>query len=307
MMYKLHKTLYGLKQAPRAWNLKIDCFFKLQEFRKCEMEYGVYIQHTSDSNMIRVCLYVDVILLTWSYSYEIAKFKKMLMNEFELTNCKSAITLAETNHKLDFDVEDDDVDAITFKQLIDSLRYLYNTRPDIFYSVGIMSRLMNKPKWSHYQAAIRILRYIKRTLKYGVLFPSGVKYVLELIGYSDSEWCGDKVDIRCTSGYFFKYLGCPISWCSKKQPVVALSTCEPEYIASVLSVCQVVWILNLLQDLKIKVSKHVKLMIDNKSYISLDKNLVLHGRSKYIDIKFHFMKNQVKSKVFEIVYYSIQK
>lgn len=79
------------------------------------------------------------------------------------------------------------------------------------------------------------------------------------------------------------YLGGPISWFSKKQLVVALSTCEVEYIASDLSDCQVVWILNLLQDPKIKVRKLVKLMIDNKSYISLAKNLVLHGRSKHID------------------------
>lgn len=85
-MYKLHKALYGLKQAPRAWNLKIDSFFKLQGFRKCEMEYGVYVQNTSQGNMIVVCLYVDDILLTGSCSNEIVKFKKVLMNEFEMTD-----------------------------------------------------------------------------------------------------------------------------------------------------------------------------------------------------------------------------
>jgi hypothetical protein len=86
MVYKLHKALYGLKQAPRAWNMKIDSFFKLQGFIKCEMEYGVYVQHTSDSNMILVCLYVDDIMLSRSCSYEITKFKKVLMNEFEMTD-----------------------------------------------------------------------------------------------------------------------------------------------------------------------------------------------------------------------------
>lgn len=211
MVYRLYKALYGLKQAPRAWNQKIDSFFKKQGFQKCEMEYGVYVQHTSEGNMTLVCLYVDDILLTGSSEQEIAKFKKVLMNEFEMTdlgkmtyflgmefrysekgiilhqlkyelellkrfdlkNCKIAVTPSDTNQKLDSDSDGKDVDATTFKQLVGSLRYLCNTRPDICYSVGMVSRFMSKPKWSHYQAAVRILRYIKGTLKYGVLFPSG--------------------------------------------------------------------------------------------------------------------------------------
>ncbi|XP_050876666.1 uncharacterized mitochondrial protein AtMg00810-like [Lathyrus oleraceus] len=177
------------------------------------MEYGVYFMHTSKGNIILVCLYVDDILLTGSCSYEIIKFNKVLMNEFEitdmgsmvyflgmeimyskkgiilhelkyelellkrfeLTNCQTAITPSETNHKLDSDAEGDDVDATTFKQLVVSLRHLYNIIPNICYAVGIVSRFMNKPKWSHYQAVVRIMRYTKGTLKYEVLFPSSVK------------------------------------------------------------------------------------------------------------------------------------
>lgn len=113
---------------------------------------------------------------------------------------------------------------------------------------------MSKPKWSHYQDTVIILRYIKRTLKYGVLFPSDVNFDSDPKGYSDSDWCGDKVDRRNTSGYLFKYLGSLISWCSKKQPVVSLLTYEAEYIASALSACQAIWLITLLQDLKIKVN-----------------------------------------------------
>lgn len=142
------------------------------------------------------------------------------------------------------------------------MRYLCNTRSDICYVVGIVGRFRNKPKWPHYQVAVRILRYIKGTLKYGVLFPSDAESDSELICYSNSDLCGDRVDKRSTSG--FKYMGGTISWCSKKQLVIALSTCEAEYIAGALSACQTVWILNLLQDMKIKMSKPVKLMIDNK-------------------------------------------
>ncbi|KAK2372692.1 putative mitochondrial protein [Trifolium repens] len=345
MVYRLHKALYGLKQAPRAWNMKIDSFFKKHGFQKCELEYGVYVQHTSEGNMILVCLYVDDILLTGSSEQEIAKFKKVLMNEFEMTdlgkmsyflgmeflysekgiilhqikyelellkrfkleNCKIAITPSDTNQKLDSDSDGEDVDATTFKQLVGSLRYLCNTRPDICFAVGMVSRFMSKPKWSYYQAAVRILRYIKGTLKHGVLFPFKGKTKSELLSYSDSDWCGDRVDRRSTSGYLFKFLGGPISWCSKKQPVVALSTCEAEYIAGALTACQAVWILNLLQDLKIEVNKPLKLMIDNKSAINLAKNPVLHGRSKHIETKYHFLRNQVQNGVLEVVHCSTQK
>lgn len=88
-----------------------------------------------------------------------------------MLNCKVVVTPSETNHKFDSDVEGDDVDATIFKQLVGSLRYLCNTIPDISYVVGIISRFMSKLKWSHYQATVRILSYIKGTLKYEVLFP----------------------------------------------------------------------------------------------------------------------------------------
>ncbi|XP_058747163.1 secreted RxLR effector protein 161-like [Vicia villosa] len=187
------------------------------------------------------------------------------------------------------------------------MRYLYNTKPGICYTIGMVSMFMSKPKWSHYQATVRILRYIKRTVKFGVLFPSGSESESELMCYSDFDWCGDRVDRRSTSGYFFKYLGSLISWCSKKQHVFVLSTCEVEYIAGALCPCQAVWLLNLLHDLNIKMSKPMKLMIDNKSVISLAKNPVLHERSKHIDIKFHFLRNQVQNGVLEVVHCSTQK
>ncbi|XP_058748412.1 uncharacterized mitochondrial protein AtMg00810-like [Vicia villosa] len=155
------------------------------------MEYGVYVQHPFGDNMILTCLHVDDILLTGSCYDEIVNFNKVLINDFamtglgklvyfigievlyyekgiilhqlnyelyllmrfELKSCKSPLTPAETNYKLDSDAEGDDVDATTFKQLVGSLRYLCNTIPNICYAVGMMIRFMNKPKWSHYQDA----------------------------------------------------------------------------------------------------------------------------------------------------------
>ncbi|XP_050909951.1 secreted RxLR effector protein 161-like [Lathyrus oleraceus] len=168
------------------------------------------------------------------------KYKVELLKRFELLNYKVDVTPADTNQKLDFDSVGDDVDATMFKQLVGSMRYLCNTRPDICHAVGMLSRLMSKPKWSHYQAAVRILRYINGSLKYGVLFSYGAETDSELLSYSNFDWYVDGVIRRSTSEYLFKFLGSSILWCSKKQLVVALSTCEAKYIASVVTACQAV-------------------------------------------------------------------
>ncbi|XP_050890999.1 uncharacterized mitochondrial protein AtMg00810-like [Lathyrus oleraceus] len=97
------------------------------------------------------------------------------LKRFEMLNCKVVVTPADINQKLDSDSDGDDVDVTTFKQLVDSLRYLCNTIPDIYYVVGMVSKFISKPEWSHYQAAVRIMRYIKGTLKYGVLFSFGAE------------------------------------------------------------------------------------------------------------------------------------
>ncbi|XP_050885293.1 secreted RxLR effector protein 161-like [Lathyrus oleraceus] len=169
----------------------------------------------------------------------------------------------------------------------------------------MVSRFMSKLNWSHYQVVVRILRYIKGTLKYGILFSYGVDS--KLMSYSNSDWCDDRVDRRSTSGYLFKFMGSLISWCSKKQSVVTLSTCEAKYIAGDVTACQVVWLLSLLQDLNIKVNKPLKLMIDNKSALNLAKNLVIYERSKHIETKYHFLRNQIQNGVLEVVHCSTQK
>ena len=94
------------------------------------------------------------------------KYELELLKRFELLNCKAVVTPSETNQKLNYDPEGDDVDAITFKQLVGSLRYLCNTIPDIYSAVGMVSRFVSKPKWPHYQVSVKILRYIKGTLEY---------------------------------------------------------------------------------------------------------------------------------------------
>jgi len=126
--------------------------------------------------------------------------------------------------------------------------------------------------------------------------------VNELIGYSDSDWCGDLTDRRSTSGYVFKFNDAVISWCTKKQPVTALSSCEAEYIAGTFATCQALWLDSVMKELKCEVMKPLTLKIDNKSTISLAKNPISHGRSKHIETKFHFIREQVTNGMIELHY-----
>ncbi|CAJ2670508.1 unnamed protein product [Trifolium pratense] len=293
--------------------------------------------------MLIICLYVDDLLVTGSSLAEIEDFKSQMKSEFEMTDlgkltyflgmellytakgvilhqakyateilrkfemldCNSSVTPADTRLKLEIDENSDTVDPTIFRQLIGSLRYLCQTRPDISYAVGYVSRFMSKPLKPHLLAAKRILRYINGTIHYGVLFPYSKDSVkLELNGFSDADWCGDKVDRRSTSGYLFKFQNAPVSWCSKKQSVIALSSCEAEYVAGSLAACQANWLQSLLNEMKIIDNITVMLKIDNKSAINLAKNPVSHGKSKHIETRFHFLRDQVNKGKLSLEYCS---
>ncbi|KAK2370871.1 putative mitochondrial protein [Trifolium repens] len=340
-VYKLQMALYGLKQAPKAWNKRIDNFLHSEGFVKCSVEFGVYMKGNDISNAVLICLYVDDLLITGSNHACIEKFKRRLKDEFEMSdlgklnyflgleflyrddgivlhqkkyiadvlkrfhmeNCNEAETPMEANLKLSKDEAGQAVDATLFKQVVGSLRFICNTRPDINYAVGSVSRFMSNPKASHMVAAKRILRYLKGTHDYGLAFPrSKMESKFELEGFSDSDWCGDKDDRRSTSGMWFRFRNSPISWSSKKQSIVALSSCEAEYVAAAQAACQAVWLESLLDELKIKYVKPVKLNVDNQSAISLARNPIAHGRSKHIETKYHFLRYQVTQDKLKLVH-----
>ena len=196
-------------------------------------------------------------------------------------DCNFAITPTETGIKLQIDENEKEVDPTLYKQIVGLLRYLCNTRPDIAYCVGLISRVMEKPKTPHFLAAKRILRYMKRTLDIGILYPYGQKNIKEeVFGYNDSDWCSDKDDRKSTAGYVFKFGTTLISWCSKKQSVVSLSVCEAEYIIDVMAACQALWLEALMKELNLRDYSPLRLLIDNKSAIDLVKYPMTHGRSK---------------------------
>lgn len=132
-------------------------------------------------------------------------------------NCNNASTPVDAGAFLDKCETEQKVDYTLYKQIIGSLRYICNTRPDIAYAVGLVSKHMEDPRQSHMTAAKRILKYLKETLGFGLMFPTEEKNSSkEMVGCSDADWCGDKVNKNSITGYLFSLGAALISWCSKK-------------------------------------------------------------------------------------------
>ncbi|WVZ61109.1 hypothetical protein U9M48_011031 [Paspalum notatum var. saurae] len=326
---KLHKALYGLKQAPRAWNAKLDTSLKQLGFSKSEYEHGLYTRKTNTSQLI-VGIYVDDLIITGESTKEIKAFKEEMKALFRMSDlgaltyylgievrqgrrgielsqaayakkvsekagmgaCNGATTPMEARLELSKASVKPAVDATEYRILIGSLRYLLNTRPELSYSVGYLSRFMEEPKEDHKDAVKWLLRYVAGTINHGLLYTDNGGD-LDLLGYSDSGMSGDVDGRKSTSGVIFFLGGNPVTWQSQKQRVVALSSCEAEYIAGAAAACQAMWLKRVLGDvLGVKISTP-KLRMDNQSAIELSKNPVFHERSKHIDVKFHFIRECV--------------
>ncbi|GKE45852.1 retrovirus-related pol polyprotein from transposon TNT 1-94, partial [Tanacetum coccineum] len=162
-------------------------------------------------------------------------------------------------------------------------RYLTSTRPDLSYSVGVVSRFMENPKYAHWKVLKRILRYVKGTESLGLFYSSSKEYTLT--GYSDSDWHRNVDDRKSTSGYVSFMGKTAFTWDLKKQPIVALSTCEAEYVAASWTVCHVIWLRNLLRELKNQQEGPTEIKVDNKSAIELARNPVHHERTADIFTK----------------------
>ena len=163
---------------------------------------------------------------------------------------------------------------------------------------------MSSPTESHWFAAKRILRYLKGTTELGIYYKKGEN--AKIVAYYDSDFAGDIDDRRSTSRFVFLFGSGAVSWSSKKQPVVTLSTTEAEYIAAAYCACQCIWIQRVLEKLSLEEQKNTLILCDDNSTIKLSKNPVFHGRSKHIDIKFHFLRDLVKEGTIKLSYCSSQ-
>ncbi|GAB2283721.1 hypothetical protein Dimus_039621 [Dionaea muscipula] len=214
-------------------------------------------------------------------------------------------------------------DSAVYRSVVGSLRYITCTRPDIMHAVGMVSRYMQQPTVEQWAACKRILRYLKGTKSYGLWFPRAgscfptsdtaysaisttVDDVLNIVGYCDSDWAGDVDERKSTTGFVFMVGSTAISWASKKQPIVALSSSEAEYVAAATCVSHALWLLKLLAELKIKQEGPMIIHVDNQSAIAIAKNPVYHDRSKHIDVRFHFLRDAIAKKEVELKFVRTQ-
>jgi hypothetical protein len=191
---------------------------------------------------------------------------------------------------------------IPYQNAVGSLMYaMIGTRPDIAYSVGVVSRFASNPGSTHWTTVKRVIRYLKGTADYCVTYgPSKVG----LIGYCDADWAGNLDDRKSTTGYLFLLAGGAISWASKKQPTVALSTTEAEYMALNAASQEAIWLKRLLKELKYDIEQPTTIRVDNTGCIELAKNPTHHARTKHIDIKHHFIRECIDKGEIKLEYCS---
>jgi hypothetical protein len=191
-----------------------------------------------------------------------------------------------------------------YRRIVGSLIYMTITRPDLSYAVGVVSQFMQTPRKPHLDAVRRILRYIKHTLHCGIFYEA--KNQLQVHGYTDADWVGNVSDRRSTNGFLFSFGSGAVSWSSKKQPTVALSSTEAEYRGAAIAACEVVWLQKLLSDLGLLVNAPVVIYCDNISSILLANNPVYHARTKHIEVHYHFIREKVLAKKIDLIHVSTE-
>ncbi|KAD5317971.1 hypothetical protein E3N88_17917 [Mikania micrantha] len=291
-------------------------------FKRSRKEHAVY-KHVHNNEVIIVGVYMDDLIVTGSNLNNTEKFKRKMAECFEMSNLGLlsyylGIEVSQTDHgislkqagyatkilktsnmwdcnptkypmepglKLEKNDSSEMVNPTDYRRIIGCLRYLTHTRPDLSYAVGLVSRFMEAPRTTHMQAVKHLLRYVKGIVHFGI------KYAMngdaELIGYSDRSHATDRNDGRRRE-------------VQQKQSIVALSSCEAEFMAATAAACQAIWLKGMLEELSGQTLNGIKLLVDNKSAIELMKNPVFHGGSNHIDTKYHFIRECVEKNLVKV-------
>ena len=339
---KLNKAIYGLKQSAKCWFEIFEQTLINKGFRNSSVDRCIYILDKGDiSKNIYIVLYVDDLVIATANQDSMQNFKNYLKNKFRMTDldeikffigikivrsenrisldqsayvktildrfkmadCKTISTPLES--KLDYAAlnSDEKCDA-PCRNLIGCLMYLMIcTRPDLSTTVNILSRYSNKNNKALWQCLKRVLRYLKGSIDIKLTYIRG-DYEQFLCGYVDSDWGGnDKSDRKSTTGYLFKlFENCTICWNTKKQLSVAASSTEAEYMALFEAVKEAMWLKSLATSINVIIAEPIVIYEDNTGCISIANNPTSHKRSKHIDIKYHFSREQIEKNVIKLKY-----
>ncbi|KAL6337946.1 hypothetical protein AAG906_005411 [Vitis piasezkii] len=310
-VFKLKKALYGLKQAPRAWYERLSKFLLKKGFKMGKIDTTLFIK-TKEKDILLVQIYVDDIIfgatndslckdfskcmhsefemstmgeLNFFLGLQIkqlkegtfinqAKYIKDLLKRFNMEEAKVMKTPMSPSIKLDMDEKGKSIDSTMYRGMIGSLLYLTASRPDIMYSVCLCARFQSCPKESHLSVVKRILRYLKGTMNIGLWYPNGDNF--ELIGFSDADFAGCRVERKSTSGTCHFLGHSLVSW-----HTVGLCC------------AQILWMKQTLSDFNLSF-EHVPIKCDNTSAINISKNPVQHSRTKHIEIRHHFLRDHAQ-------------
>ena len=328
LVWKLKKSLYGLKQSGRNWNATIHNHFMSHDFEQSPVDPCIYTRH-SEKGVIIVLIWVDDIIIAASSLHELESVKKQLKNSFKMKDLgelshflgmqfsfnKDSITMNQSQYiskilsrfdmqdckprstpcemKLDF--SGDPIPNTQYREMIGSLIYaMLCTRPDLSLVVSKLSQFLDKPSKECLVYVKQVFQYLKASIDYNLTFRK-TDNGLNIVGFVDSDW-GTDLHRKSTTGYCFTLNhphGPSISWQSRKQQTVALSTCEAEYMALSDASAEAIFLTALLSNLNCKLHKAAKIYCDNQSAISLAQNAVCRQRSKHIDIRYHFVRQHI--------------
>jgi hypothetical protein len=326
LVYKLNKSLYGLKQAPRAWYSLFATFLCSQGFVEAKSDTSLFLLRRGLDTLY--LLYVDDIVLTASSPGLLRRVISCLQQEFAMKDlealhhflgitverrpqgmflhqrqytvdllertgmaeCKPCATPVDTQGKVSA-AGPLVTDPTGYRSIAGALQYFIFTRPDIAYAVQQICPHMHDPRESHLTATKRILRYLRGTLDFGLLLRRSS--TVELRIYTDADWAGCPDTHRSSSSYAVFLGDNLVSWSSKRQPVVSLSSAEAKYRAVANDVAEAAWLRQLLQELHSPLATSTLVFCDNVSAVYLSTNPVQHQRTKHVEIDLHFIRERV--------------
>jgi hypothetical protein len=325
---RLQKSLYGLKQASRQWFSKFSSTLVGLGFVQSKSDYSLFTR-VHQSAFVALLVYVDDIVIASNDPIAISDLTVLLNSAFKLKDlgslkfflglevarsskgisisqrkyaleilddcgvlaAKPSLVPMEPNQKLSRDSGYLIPDPTVYRRMIGRLVYLTITRPDISFSVQLLSQFMNSPRKPHLDAAYKVLKYIKSSPGQGIFFPANSS--LQLKSFCDSDWASCPDSRRSVTG-FCVFLGDSlISWKSKKQHTVSRSSAEAEYRSMAAVTCEISWLKALLTDLQLNHLQPALVFCDSQSAIHIAANPVFHERTKHIEIDCHIVRDKI--------------
>ncbi|XP_015167013.1 uncharacterized mitochondrial protein AtMg00810-like [Solanum tuberosum] len=328
LVCKLKKSLYGLKQASRQWYDKLTEALHSRGFEHSVEDYSLFYKKSANSS-VYVAVYVDDIVLTGTNLVEInnlksflhdtfkikdlgqlhyflgfellyredgvlisqRKFTTELLKEFECLSYTAVTAPLECNLKLQA-AEGPLTDPTHYRKLVGKLNFLTHTRMDIAYSVQHLSQFMQDPREPHLKATIHVLRYLKNDPILGIFISNVPDFNLR--AYCDSDWAACPDTRKSVSGYIVMLGDSPISWKSKKQATVSLSSAEAEYRSIRMVVGELIWLRRILIEFNVPCDTLTHVYCDSQAAVHIARNPVFHERTKHIEVDCHFVRNSLQ-------------